>query len=178
MENFPKPVSPQEKQFEGGEQSFAKKMESAKQEVQDAIRSGDVKLALNAFLRLNQVLPTNHHEQQFDYAGSFTKDIMRQAIKSASAETATYEDVKSMVEVYLSLHPHFPKSHGGESFDYAGSYAKDIMKAIIKAARKEGAGDVELAKETLSALRPYLPTEHGGKEFDYASSYEKDIDRL
>lgn len=177
MEKFPNPVAPQEKQSRG-EQGFAGKMESAKKEVQDAIRSGDAKLALSAFLRLHEVLPTSHREQQFDYAGSFTKDIMREAIKSASAETASYEDVKSMVEVYLSLRPYFPTSHRGESFDYAGSYAKDIMREVIKAAKKEGVGDAELARETLNALRPYLPTEHRGKEFDYAGSYEKDINHL
>lgn len=179
FEQVPGPVASQEKESGGEGQGLVKKMESAKQEVQSAISSGDVKSALNAFLRLHEILPTSSHQgEAFDYTGSFTKDIMGEAIKAASTETASYEDVKSMVEVYLSLRPYFPTSHRGESFDYAGSYAKDIMREVIKAAKKEGVSDAKLAEETLDVLRPYLPTEHKGQEFDYAGSYKRDIDRL
>lgn len=179
MKNFEQPLMPavsQEKQPEE-EKSFARTMEAAKQEVQDAIRSGDVGFALNAFLRFNKILPTGRGEQQFDYAGSFAKDIMQKAIQASKKEGASYEDVKSIVEVFLSLREYFPTSHRGEPFDYVGSFAKDVMQKVIGAA-KEGVGDAELAREALNALRPYIPKENRGKEFDYAGAYEKDINRL
>lgn len=180
MEKFiEQPLVPATSQEEAPkmEQGFAKTMEGAKQEVQNAIQSGDVKLALNAFLRLNKILPTGRGEQQFDYAGSFAKNIMQKAIQASKKEGASYEDVKFMVEVYLSLREYFPTSNRGESFDYAGTFVKDVMQKVIGAA-KDGVGDAKLAREALNELRPYIPTENRGKQFDYAGVYEKDINRL
>ncbi|EKE21397.1 MAG: hypothetical protein ACD_7C00260G0002 [uncultured bacterium] len=161
-----------------GEGSFSREMELVKQEMQTAIKSGDAKLALDVFLRLNEILPNSRGEKSFDYVGVYAKDIMQKAIKAASAESASYEDVKTMVEVYLSLREYFPTSHNGEAFNYAGTYAKDIMRGVINAAKKENVDDAKLARETLNEIRQYLPTENRGKEFDYVGYYEKEINSL
>ncbi|GEM_PF-4081830 len=152
-----------------------------KEEMENAIKTGDVDLALGAFLQLNEKLPKNRGEESFDYAGSYAKEIMDLSINTAKTDSADFNKIKSMIEIFLSLREYFPESRGERSFDYAGSYAKDIMTIVINVIKKEKEDDssmIKLAKEALKELSPYLPTENRGREFDYATSYAKDLDCL
>jgi hypothetical protein len=152
-------------------------------EIHKAIRSGDLRLALDTFLRLNESLPTTGRSgRQFNYSGEFAKEIIGRAIRMAKKDGSSPEDKKFAIDSLNVLSPYLPNTGlEGQAFDYAGAYAKDIIHNAIRAAKKDSS-DPEgkrRAIAALDALGEYLPTaDRYGKPFDYVHYYAADITRL
>ena len=177
LEKIPSFVPSARKKEEG---NYSQAVEKRKSELQQAIRSGDVRLALDKFLSYQETLPkVSGDGRDFDYTGNYAKEIMSKAIKSVDPEKANFEDVKFVVEVYLSLKPHFPTTHRGQEANYVGLYAEDVLKAVIKVAKdNKSEANIKLARETFSELSRDLRTERNGQEFDYAAYYRGQIEKL